>query len=221
VPRAPSPPVRAAIICAVCLTGRCRAAALRPEAVGARDGRGWGAGEGAAGGHAARGRLSAVSAAAAAAAAPTTSAAPPPAARPQAAPPPPRLAEVLPKAGLLVSERGGLAPALCKPRVLPIKSLTLQKLEEMEVREGGGGEWERQGAAVRPGPLHRRAQSELDPAPQAWRRPLAPRPPRPLRPRCRPAGKGRTRGAAAAAAGNRGAASGALKRSPSTGLNAP
>lgn len=46
---------------------------------------------------------------------------------------PPTISEVLPKAGLVVSEKGGLAEILCKPKILPLKSITLQKLEEMEV----------------------------------------------------------------------------------------
>lgn len=42
--------------------------------------------------------------------------------------------EVLPKAGLVVSEKGNLAEILCKPKILPLKSITLQKLEEMEAK---------------------------------------------------------------------------------------
>lgn len=45
----------------------------------------------------------------------------------------PTLQEVLPKSGLVVSEKGGLTELLCKPKLLPLKSITLQKLEEMEV----------------------------------------------------------------------------------------
>jgi BBSome-interacting protein 1 len=45
----------------------------------------------------------------------------------------PSLQEVLPKSGLVVSEKGGLSELLCKPKLLPLKSITLQKLEEMEV----------------------------------------------------------------------------------------
>lgn len=41
--------------------------------------------------------------------------------------------EVLPKAGLVVSEKGNLTEILCKPKIMPLKSITLQKLEEMEV----------------------------------------------------------------------------------------
>lgn len=44
--------------------------------------------------------------------------------------------EVLPKAGLVVSEKGNLTEILCKPKIMPLKSITLQKLEEMEVRQG-------------------------------------------------------------------------------------
>jgi BBSome-interacting protein 1 len=43
------------------------------------------------------------------------------------------LQEVLPKSGLVVSEKSGVSELLCKPKLLPLKSITLQKLEEMEV----------------------------------------------------------------------------------------
>jgi len=42
--------------------------------------------------------------------------------------------EVLPRAGLVVSEKGNLTEVLCKPKILPLKSITLQKLEEMEAK---------------------------------------------------------------------------------------
>ena len=42
------------------------------------------------------------------------------------------LQEVLPKAGLVYSEKGNLTEVLCKPKILPIKSVSLQKIEEME-----------------------------------------------------------------------------------------
>lgn len=42
------------------------------------------------------------------------------------------LQEVLPKAGLVYSEKGNLGEVLCKPKIMPIKSITLEKLEEME-----------------------------------------------------------------------------------------
>lgn len=45
----------------------------------------------------------------------------------------PTLQEILPKSGLIVSEKGGLTELLCKPKIMPLKSITLQKLEEMEV----------------------------------------------------------------------------------------
>ena len=42
------------------------------------------------------------------------------------------LLEVLPKAGLVYSEKGNLSEVLCKPKIMAIKSPTLEKLEEME-----------------------------------------------------------------------------------------
>ena len=56
---------------------------------------------------------------------------------PEAAQPPPAkeapgLHEVLPKAGLVYSEKGNLSEVLCKPKIMPIKSITLEKLEQME-----------------------------------------------------------------------------------------
>ena len=44
----------------------------------------------------------------------------------------PLLQEVLPKAGLVYSEKGNLSEVLCKPKILPIKSNTLEKLESLE-----------------------------------------------------------------------------------------
>ena len=40
--------------------------------------------------------------------------------------------EILPKAGLVYSEKAVLSDALCKPKILPIKSATLMKIEKME-----------------------------------------------------------------------------------------
>lgn len=40
--------------------------------------------------------------------------------------------EVLPKAGLVYSEKGNLSDVLAKPKIMPIKSVTLEKLEQME-----------------------------------------------------------------------------------------
>ena len=48
-------------------------------------------------------------------------------------PPPQKLQEVLPKAGLVVSEKGQLTEVLCKPKILPLKSVTLERIEKMEV----------------------------------------------------------------------------------------
>jgi len=35
--------------------------------------------------------------------------------------------EVLPKAGLVYSEKGNLSEVLCKPKIMAIKSITLEK----------------------------------------------------------------------------------------------
>ena len=40
--------------------------------------------------------------------------------------------EVAPKAGLVFSERGLLTGVMCKPKIMPIKSMTLEQIEEME-----------------------------------------------------------------------------------------
>ena len=55
-------------------------------------------------------------------------------------PPPtkPVLHECLPKAGLVYSEKGNLSEVLCKPKILPIKSITLEKLEQMEAAAAKG-----------------------------------------------------------------------------------
>lgn len=38
----------------------------------------------------------------------------------------------MPKAGLVYSEKGNLSETLCKPKILPIKSANLEKIEELE-----------------------------------------------------------------------------------------
>ena len=48
------------------------------------------------------------------------------------------LQEVLPKAGLVYSEKGNLSEVLCKPKIMPIKSITLEKLEQMEAAAAKG-----------------------------------------------------------------------------------
>mmetsp|Transcript_39362 Transcript_39362/g.80552 ORF Transcript_39362/g.80552 Transcript_39362/m.80552 type:complete len:83 (-) Transcript_39362:96-344(-) len=40
--------------------------------------------------------------------------------------------EILPKAGLVYSEKGNLSEVLCKPKIMPIKSATLEQIEQME-----------------------------------------------------------------------------------------
>jgi BBSome-interacting protein 1 len=44
----------------------------------------------------------------------------------------PTLLEVLPKAGLVYLEKGNLSELLCKPKIMPIKSVSLERLEAME-----------------------------------------------------------------------------------------
>lgn len=43
-----------------------------------------------------------------------------------------QLKEIIPKNGLVFSEKGSFSEILCKPKILPLKSLTLLKLEDME-----------------------------------------------------------------------------------------
>ena len=43
-----------------------------------------------------------------------------------------QIKEILPKAGLVYSEKALLSEALCKPKLLPLKSVTLLKLESLE-----------------------------------------------------------------------------------------
>ena len=49
------------------------------------------------------------------------------------APPAVKLTEVLPKSGLLYSEKGALSEVLSKPKIMPLKSVTLERIEEMEL----------------------------------------------------------------------------------------
>ena len=48
-----------------------------------------------------------------------------------------QLKEVLPKTGLVYSERGGLAEILCKPKIMPLKSKVLVQLQKMEQEQIG------------------------------------------------------------------------------------
>ena len=43
-----------------------------------------------------------------------------------------QLDAVLPRSGIVFSENDDLSHILCKPKILPLKSITLQKIEEME-----------------------------------------------------------------------------------------
>ena len=42
------------------------------------------------------------------------------------------VSEVLPKTGIVLSDQGDLKEILCKPKILPIKSKVIKKLEEIE-----------------------------------------------------------------------------------------
>lgn len=42
------------------------------------------------------------------------------------------LTEVLPKTGIVLSDQGDLKEVLCKPKILPIKSKVIKRLEEIE-----------------------------------------------------------------------------------------
>lgn len=53
---------------------------------------------------------------------------------PMAGPVPVVLEEVLPKSGLVFSERGNLTEVLCKPKILPLKSATLLRMEQLETK---------------------------------------------------------------------------------------
>jgi BBSome-interacting protein 1 len=44
----------------------------------------------------------------------------------------PKMEALLPKAGLVFSEANPLEPVLCKPKIMPIKSASLVKLEKMQ-----------------------------------------------------------------------------------------
>jgi hypothetical protein len=44
----------------------------------------------------------------------------------------PVLREVIPKSGIVISERGELTEMLCKPKILPLKSQVLEQLKKIE-----------------------------------------------------------------------------------------
>eukprot|EP00981_Chlorochromonas_danica_P001234 scaffold268_cov210-Ochromonas_danica.AAC.29 len=44
----------------------------------------------------------------------------------------PVIAEILPKSGLVYSEKGGFAEVLCKPKILPLKSAVLEQLQRLD-----------------------------------------------------------------------------------------
>ena len=44
----------------------------------------------------------------------------------------PHIAGVIPKAGLVYSEKGQLGETLSKPKIMPLKSISLERIEAME-----------------------------------------------------------------------------------------
>ncbi len=55
-----------------------------------------------------------------------------------------QLEEVLPKAGLVYSEKGTIGEVLCKPKIIPIKSVSLEALEAMLKAAGAAEHQERE-----------------------------------------------------------------------------
>ena len=45
------------------------------------------------------------------------------------------LKEVLPKTGLVYSERGALTEVLCKPKIMPLKSSVIEKIQKIEQQQ--------------------------------------------------------------------------------------
>jgi BBSome-interacting protein 1 len=43
-----------------------------------------------------------------------------------------KLKEIIPKNGIVFNEKNDFTEILCKPKLLPIKSMTIRKLEELE-----------------------------------------------------------------------------------------
>jgi BBSome-interacting protein 1 len=43
-----------------------------------------------------------------------------------------KLKEIIPKNGIVYNEKQEMNDVLCKPKLLPLKSFTIRKLEEME-----------------------------------------------------------------------------------------
>jgi BBSome-interacting protein 1 len=43
-----------------------------------------------------------------------------------------KLKEIIPKNGIVFNEKNNFPEVLCKPKLLPIKSTTIRKLEELE-----------------------------------------------------------------------------------------
>jgi hypothetical protein len=63
------------------------------------------------------------------------------------------LQPVLPKSGLVVSEKGDLGELLCKPKILPLKSATLKRLEALQVQGNASSAADCSAAAAQTSPL--------------------------------------------------------------------
>ena len=61
-----------------------------------------------------------------------------------------QIPEVLPKQGLLYSEKGNLSEVMCKPKIMAIKSMTLQKIESMQKEASKGATEDTKEAPQRP-----------------------------------------------------------------------
>ena len=54
-----------------------------------------------------------------------------------------KITEVLPESGLVYSEKGALSEVLSKPKIMPLKSVTLERIEEMERQAAQAAEFSR------------------------------------------------------------------------------
>jgi len=43
-----------------------------------------------------------------------------------------KLREIIPKNGIVYNEKNEFSEVLCKPKLMPLKSVTIKKLEELE-----------------------------------------------------------------------------------------
>ena len=60
-----------------------------------------------------------------------------------------QLTEVLPKTGAVLVEKGPLTEVLCKPKILPLKSAALEKVEKIEKESAIAQKSKRVGTSLR------------------------------------------------------------------------